>query len=95
MNEKRNSKQLVRLAAISTCTLAAALFLLSWWMKTHAQDSAQRHTPIHMTTDWSTRHMVYSNPSSMAEAWRLQAEPRYIHQRIRRNAASLRAQGAR
>jgi hypothetical protein len=66
------------------------LFLLSWGKKTQAQS----HTPVHMTTDWSNRHMVYSTPSSMAQAWRLQSEPRYIHQWLRRNAMSSQAEKA-
>ena len=38
--------------------------------------------------------MVYSAPSSMAQAWRLQSEPRYLHQWTRRNAMSSQAQNA-
>jgi hypothetical protein len=76
--------------------LTAAFFLLSrGTTKTQAQDGGQGHTPVHMTTDWSNRHMVYSAPSSMAEAWRLQAEPRYLHQWTRRNLAPPQAQSAR
>jgi hypothetical protein len=48
-----------------------------------------------MTTDWSNRHMVYSAPSSVADAWRLQAEPRYLHQWTRRNLKPAQAQSAR
>ena len=92
---RRSGKRLARLGAASTCTLAGALLLLSWGMRTHAQESTQGHTPVHMTTDWSNRHMVYSAPSSMAEAWRLQAESRYLHQWTRRNLAGSQAQGAR
>ena len=95
MNRKQNGGRLVRLGVASTCTLTAALFLLSWGMRTHAQDGAQGHTPVHMTTDWSNRHMVYSAPSSMTEAWRLQAESRYLHQWTRRNVATSQAQSAR
>jgi hypothetical protein len=47
-----------------------------------------------MTTDWSNRHMVYSTPSSMAQAWRFQAERRYLDQRMRRNAPAMQVQGA-
>jgi len=95
MKMKWNGRRLVRLAAASTCTLAAALSLLFWGVRTHAQNSTQGHTPVHMTTDWSTRHMVYSAPSSMADAWRLQAESRYLQQWTRRNVGNSRAQGAR
>jgi hypothetical protein len=95
MNPKWNGR-FARLSAVSTFILAAALLLLSWGMKTHAQDGTQGgHTPVHMTTDWSNRHMVYSAPSTMMEAWRLQAEPRYLHQWARRNLAAAQAQSAR
>jgi len=95
MKIKWNSKSLVRLGLASACTLAVALFLLSWRVKTHAQDNAPSRRPVPMTSDWSNRHMVYSAPTSMSQAWRLQAESRYLHQWTRRNAAALRAQGAR
>jgi hypothetical protein len=91
MNAKRNRRWLIRLGLASACTLAVALFLLTWGKRAHAQG----HTPVHMTTDWSNRHMVYSAPSSFEQAWRLQAEPRYLNQWTRRNAASSQAQGAR
>jgi len=95
MNMKWDGRRLVRLGLASACTLAVALFLLSWRVKTHAQDNAPSRRPVPMTSDWSNRHMVYSAPTSMSQAWRLQAESRYLHQWTRRNAAALRAQGAR
>ncbi|MGC1617815.1 MAG: hypothetical protein WA765_04945 [Candidatus Acidiferrum sp.] len=48
-----------------------------------------------MTRDWSDGHMVYSAPSSMAHAWKLQAEPRYMLQWRRRTAAAQRAERGR
>jgi len=90
MNTKWNRKWVVRLCLISGCTLAVAVFLLSWGRKTHAQG----HTPVHMTTDWSNRHMVYSAPSSLGQALKLQAEPRYLHQWTRRNVVPPQAQAA-
>ena len=90
MNTKWNRRWLVRWGLVSVCTLTVAVFLLSWGKKTHAQV----HTPVHMTTDWSNRHMVYSAPSSMGQALRLQSEPRYLHQWTRRNAVSSQGQSA-
>jgi hypothetical protein len=90
MKTKWNRKWVVQWGLISGGTLALAVFLLSWGVRTHAQG----HTPVHMTTDWSNRHMVYSSPSSMVQAWRLQAEPRYLHQWTRRNVAPSQAQNA-
>jgi hypothetical protein len=96
MGSKRNRGRLIRLGVASFLTLAATMFLLSrGTTKTHAQEGSQGHTPVHMTTDWSNRHMVYSAPSSFADAWRLQAEPRYLHQWTRRNLAASQAQSAR
>ena len=90
MNAKQARWWVVRFALASVCALAVVLFVASWGKKTQAQT----HTPVHMTTDWSNRHMVYSAPSSMAQAWRLQAEPRYLHQLTRRNAPAMQPQAA-
>jgi len=46
-------------------------------------------TRIPMISDWSHRHIVFSQPSSWETAWRLQGEPRYWQQALRRNARSL------
>ncbi len=90
MKPKWNRKWVFRMGLISGCTLALAVFLVSWGAKTHAQG----HTPVHMTTDWSNRHMVYSAPSSLGQALKLQAEPRYLHQWTRRNVVPSQAQSA-
>lgn len=90
-----NDRRLVRWGVASIFTLASALFLLLWGVRTHAQEGSQGRAPVHMSSDWSTRHMVYSAPSSMAQAWRLQAEARYLHQWTRRNLRSSEAQNAR
>lgn len=90
MNSKWSGTRPIRLSLGLFGALVMLLFLVSWGRKTHAQN----HTPVHMTTDWSNRHMVYSAPSSTPQAWRLQAEPRYLHQLARRKAPDLQAQSA-
>lgn len=90
MNTRGNRRLVVQLSLISACSLTVAVFLLSWGMKTHAQGKG--HVPVHMTTDWSNRHMVYSAPSSMTQGWRLQAEPRYLHQLTRRASPASQSQ---
>jgi hypothetical protein len=52
---------------------------------------------IPMINDWSHRHVVFSRPASIAQAWKLQAEPRYWLQALRRNPAMFgrSAEGAR
>lgn len=83
MSFKRNAVRLFNAALISVSILGLAFLLVPRSMKTHAQKRA----PNPMTRDWSDRHMVYSAPSSMAHAWKLQAEPRYLQQWRRRTAA--------
>ena len=53
--------------------------------------SAQRGRPIRlpMPHDWSHRHVIFSAPSSDRRAQKLQQDPRYRHQSLRRNASSL------
>jgi hypothetical protein len=38
--------------------------------------------------DWSHRHVVFSQPASVWQAWKFQQEPRYWQQQLRRNAAA-------
>ena len=42
--------------------------------------------PVHLATDWSHRHLVFSTPKSEEQRIRLLSNPRYVQQGIRRNA---------
>lgn len=85
MGLKRNGAWLIRPVLVPVCILALAIYLAPRSTRTQAQD----HVRSSVTRDWSSAHMVYSAPSSRAHAWRLQAEPRYVQQSMRRNAAAL------
>jgi hypothetical protein len=56
---------------------------------------AQGHPPVHLPTDWSHRHLLFSPPTSMAQAWKLQTEPRYWHQWYRHHAADRQSTDSR
>jgi hypothetical protein len=88
MNAKWNAGWLIRFGLVSLSALAVTLLVVAWGKKTHAQDD----TPVHITTDWSNQHMIYSAPSSARDALILQTEPRYQHQVSRRNAPATQAQ---
>jgi hypothetical protein len=88
MNAKWNAEWLSRFGLVSLSALTVALLMVAWGKKTHAQD----HIPVHITTDWSNRHMIYSAPSSARDGLILQTEPRYQHQVLRRNAPATQAQ---
>ncbi len=45
---------------------------------------APQHNRISLVTDWSHRHMIYSAPRSLMQAFQLQSEPRYLQQHFRR-----------
>ena len=45
---------------------------------------------VHLVTDWSHRHLVYSAPRSLMEHFRLSSDPRYVQQWMRRNAKTAR-----
>lgn len=42
--------------------------------------------PVHLVTDWSHRHVLFSAPHSLMDQLRLSRNPRYLQQIIRRNA---------
>ena len=90
MNTRWNLSWAVRVGLAAGCTLAVALFLVTWVRKTHAQ--SKPHVPVHMTTDWSNRHMIYSAPSTAMQSLRLQTEPRYTQQLARRAAQATQTQ---
>lgn len=48
---------------------------------------AAEKDPVHLSTDWSHRHLVFSKPANYSQAWQLQNEPRYFHQVARRHLA--------
>ncbi len=41
---------------------------------------------FHLVTDWSNRHLVYSEPKSLMKRFELSKDPRYVQQWMRRNA---------
>jgi hypothetical protein len=92
MSAKGRGVLAVRLALISAFVLTGILFLVSRNTRTHAQNQAQKHVRVPLVTDWSHRNMIYSRPSSMAQALRLQEQPRYLQQMARRNPGALKGQ---
>jgi len=44
------------------------------------------HEPVHLVTDWSHRHVVFSNPTSLIRRFQLSSDPRYREQWVRRNS---------
>ena len=69
------------LPSLAVVGVALAVFLLVHG--TGAQETGQR---IPLISDWSHRHIVFSQPRTFEEAWRLQREPRYWMQVLGRNA---------
>lgn len=41
---------------------------------------------VPMATDWSHRHLIFSQPHSLFDAFKLSSNPRYVQQWVRRNA---------
>jgi hypothetical protein len=48
--------------------------------------TSAQNGPVPMATDWSHRHLIFSQPRSLFEAFKLSSNPRYVQQWIRRNA---------
>jgi hypothetical protein len=85
---KRNSKWNHRFA-LAFFALVVLVTLMQW---VRAQGSG-RNTPVHMTTDWSNHHVLFSQPHSLVQSMRLASEPRYGHQWLRRNPGVLLQKG--
>ena len=46
---------------------------------------AQEHARVSLGTDWSHRHLVYSNPTTLQQSFKLRRDARYLQQYFRRN----------
>lgn len=73
-----NASRLIRLSA---CLLG--LLTLGWVLTVHAAKPPRHGIPL--PTDWSHRHLIYSQPRNSEEAARLQQDPRFEQQWHRRN----------
>ena len=74
-----NNSWRVRLAQI---LLGAVIVIaLVWVHRTNAGDE-----PVHLVTDWSHRHVIFSAPHNLGQHVHLLSNPRYVQQLVRRNA---------
>jgi hypothetical protein len=76
---KENIGGRVRVPAYLLAILAALAFLLAY--KIHAGNE-----PVHLRTDWSNRHLLFSEPKTLLDRFRLSTEDRYVQQWVRRYA---------
>ena len=79
------SGPIIRWALVSISALLVVLLLIRRSSIVHVQ---AQHVPIHMTSDWSNRHVVYSTPSSAPIANQLRADHRYQRQLVIRKGLS-------
>ncbi len=69
---------------VSKFTLAVAAVAIVAFVVVRVVSAQGPHARIPMISDWSHKHIVFSQPTSWVTAWRLQGEPRYWQQAIRR-----------
>jgi hypothetical protein len=76
---KSNNSWRTRLAQI---LLGVVIVIgLVWVHRTNAGNE-----PIHLVTDWSHRHVIFSAPHNLGQHVHLLSNPRYVQQLVRRNA---------
>src|SRR3981081_3971788 len=69
----------IRLAQIS---LGAALVIALVVVR----GTSAQNDPVHMTTDWSHQHLIFSTPKTLIDQFQASSNPRYVQQWVRRNA---------
>ena len=83
---KSNSSWRIRLAQIFLgVVIVIALVVVRG---THAGNE-----PVHLVTDWSHRHLVFSAPHNLGQHVQLLSNPRYVQQLVRRNAELKQGRG--
>ena len=85
MKLNRRGAWIVRTVLIAMFALVAVVLFA--WRSTTTRAQAQ-HNPVHMTTDWSNRHVVFSAPTSAEQNRKIQADPRYMQQQMARQTAA-------
>lgn len=65
---------------------SAGLTVLVFAAITSAQGPQKR---VSLPSDWSHQHIVFSKPSNILREWRVQQDPRYWHQTMRRAAMEV------
>ena len=79
---KRNGRLLARLA-LSMAVLAVATLLGQWVF------ARVGHQPVHLSSDWSNRHMIYAQPRTFLGALRLSHDKRFGDQVLRHGGPIL------
>ena len=74
-----NNSWRIRLAQIFLG--AVIVIALVWVHRTNAGNE-----PVHLVTDWSHRHVIFSAPHNLGQHVHLLSNPRYVQQLVRRNA---------
>src|ERR1700737_1971893 len=69
----------IRLAQIS---LGAALVIALVVVR----GTSAQNDPVHMATDWSHEHLVFSAPKTLVGRFQASSDSRYVQQWVRRNA---------
>ena len=76
MNRLRSTPSYLRFLVPASVLVASVFILIG-----AAQIPRQRVSSVE---DWTHHHLLYSRPSTWATAWKVQQEPRYWQQKIRR-----------
>ena len=75
---RTNTSRWIKLAQVlGTLTIVMALFLT---LRIRAENA-----PVHLPTDWTDRHLVFSQPKDLIKRFRLSGNVRYVQQWIRWN----------
>lgn len=74
---KRNRVWII--SSLLTSSVFFAVLLLFQSRAASVRDFAR---PVHMSVDWSNRHLIYSGPPSGPHAWSAMQDPRYLRHRF-------------
>jgi hypothetical protein len=72
------------LSILAVLTLSSALL----GQMSQGQTSEDSQAVVHLPTDWSHHHLLFSNPATAEQLKRVQQDPRYWQQLFRRSQAT-------
>jgi len=83
MKRKLDRPSQIRLVFFGLLGVAAAFAAAAYFSGPMVWASNEH---VHLATDWSHRHLIFSTPKTWLQSFNLSRNPRYVQQWIRRNA---------
>src|SRR5437879_255142 len=83
------NKSSLRVLVVLAGVCAAALVAKAVFHTSYYSSAQSAHVRVGLPQDWSHRHVIFSNPTSIQSLLAVQQDPRFLHQWLKHNAHQM------